>query len=177
MKKNLFLSTNGFTLIELLVVIGVFATVGVIVILILFSTFRASRKSDALIELKQNGNAAISQISKSVRYSKSLDSPSQCYPTVIASSIKLTSVQDNAQTTYACVGGSSPTIASNDASLINVNSISVSACSFTCSQSSPNDPPVITLDFTLRSKNLSGGIESAGTVPFKTAIIMRNFNR
>jgi prepilin-type N-terminal cleavage/methylation domain-containing protein len=176
MKKDSTLR-NGFTLVELLVVIGVFATVSSIIVLILFSTLRASKKSDTLIELKQNGNSAISQISKSVRYAKSLDNPDQCSPSVVVNSRKITSVQDDAQTTYACVGGSSPTIASNGASLIGTDDIRVSSCIFMCTQSNPNDPPVISLNFTLTSKNSGGGIESSGSVPFKTSIIMRNYNR
>lgn len=174
MQKN---KHKGFTLIELLIVIGVFSIVGTIVVSILFVSLNTIKKSDILIELKQNGNGAISQISKSVRYAKSLDDPileepSQCIPSITKSSITVTSVNDNAQTIYACLGGASPTIASNGASLINTNSMTVSSCSFKCVQSSQNSSPVITLDFTLVPKNTSGL-----SVPFRTSIIMRNINR
>lgn len=58
---------NGFTLIEILVVLVLFSSVGSIIASILFTTLRGNSKATVLINVKQNGNYAISQIEKTVR--------------------------------------------------------------------------------------------------------------
>lgn len=173
------LSRKGFTLVELLVVIGVFSITGTIVVLILFATIRASKKTSIQIILKQNGNAAISQITKNVRYAKSMEYPSDCNPPFGfgSSFITVRSISNNALITFSCDGGASPTIASNGASLVDTSTVEVSSCSFYCSQASENDPPVINFGFSLSAKNSSGAIESAGIIPFRTSVIMRNLGK
>jgi len=176
-KKNLKSKILGFTLIELLVVIGILVATGTIMLSILFVTLRTSKKSDLLVTMKQNGNSALSQIVKSIRYAKSLDSPTSCVPQITnLTSIAITSYLDNAQTTFSCVAGPPSTIASNGASLLDTNSVAVSSCSFTCSQPTLNDSPTINFIFTLSSKNATSLVESTGTIPFQTSVTMRNFN-
>lgn len=168
---------KGFSLAELLIVIGTFLAVGTVILTIMIVTLRVSKKSELLIVLKQNGNGAISQISKSVRYAKSLDDPTSCNPPTNSSSITIRSILDNKETQFVCTGGASPTIASNGASLVDSNSIKVTSCYFSCTQATENDPPVVSVNFTLSSKTSSNLVENVGSVPFKTSIIMRNVTR
>lgn len=168
---------GGFTLIELLIAMSVFSVIGTVALSILFMTLRSSKKSETLIALKQSGSTAVSQFAKNVRYAKSLNSPISCVTPIVASTINVTSIIDEGHTTYACTTGTNATVASNSSSLIDTNAFVVSQCIFTCSQPTLNDPPTIKLSFTLYSKNNSGFLESAGSVPFQTSITLRNYTR
>ena len=167
---------KGFTLIELLLAFGIISAIGTAILSILFITLRVSRKSDVLIGLKQSGNTVMSQVIKQIRYAKSLDSPGDCR-TPIVGDITITSSLDNAQTTFSCAPVNSVnTIASNGASLVDVNAFAVTNCSFTCTQTTLNDPPTISLKFTL-TKASNGFVETTGSVPFQTSVTMRNFSQ
>lgn len=169
--------TRGFTLIEILVALSIVAVIGSITVSILFMTLRAGKKSDVLIGLKQNGNTAMAQIVKNIRYAKSLDYPTSCVSPVTVPRITLTSISDNAQTTFTCTAGASTSIASNGASLIDTSVAVVSGCSFTCSQATLNDPPTIAIGYTLNARNLTDLTETRGSVRFNTSVIMRNYLR
>jgi len=169
MKKNF----KGFTLIELLVVAGVFVSVSTIILSIFVISLRGSRKSELLLTMKQNGNFAMSQMVKQIRYAKSIDTPASCVPSVSQSSITITSL-DNGQTTFSCQVSPS-TLASNSAALMDTNQVKVTACSFVCSQPTAVEPPTITISFTLLPKNVSTLSENTGSIPFTTSVTMRNF--
>jgi len=164
---------QGFTLIELLIAIGVMVTVSTIALTILTVILRSSEKANLMLQLKQNGNAALSQMVDAIRYAKSLDSPASCMPSVTLTppSLTITSLQDNGQTTYAC---SANTISSNSASLIDTNAFTVSSCSFVCSQSSADTPPTITIQFTLQTKTQNNFVETTASLPFESAVTLRN---
>ncbi len=175
--RNYMLQRNlaGFTLIEVLVVMGVFVTVSGIILSILFVSLRGSRKSDLIVSVRQNGDVAMSQMVRMIRYAKSLDSPTSCVPSVVyLNSITITSADDN-QTVFSCPVSSGTGISSNSASLIDVNAVAVSSCSFSCTQASLSDPPSITINFILSA--LGGGnlVEGQTSIPFQTSVTMRNY--
>lgn len=175
--RNINTNPAGFTLIEILVSIVIFAVIGTVTLSILFVTLRTGKKSDLLVVLKQNGNAAITQITRNIRYAKSLDSPTSCIPSAVTQSITVTSLVDDAQTTYACVVGPSATITSNGESLLDTNVATVTNCSFTCTQATAIDPPTIRLTFNLVSRNSNNLVETTGIVPFQASVTMRNYNK
>lgn len=166
---------SGFTLIELLIVIGVFSLISSILLSILFISLRGSKKSDLLLDLKQNGSTAMTQMVRSIRYAKSLDDPATCYPAITTSSLTITSFLDNAQTTYSCPSSQSPTITSNSASLIDSTSTSVINCSFICRQENAGDAPTITIKYIIKSNNPASFFETTGSIPFQTSVTMRNY--
>lgn len=178
LKKNLspftfhFSLHTGFTLIELLTVLAVLGVIGTIVIAVITITLRGTKKSDLLEVGRQNGETALSQIVKSIRYAQTLNDPTSCVGSTTVNAITITSLSDNAQTTYACVNN---TIASNSASLIDSNSLTISNCSFVCSQATSGDPPTITITYTLTPKNTSSFFETNFTLPFQTSVTMRNY--
>jgi len=168
--KNL----KGFTLIELVVVAGVFVSVSSIILSIFIISLRGSRKSELILTMKQNGNFAMSQMIKQIRYAQSIDAPASCVPSVTQSSITITSL-DGGQTTFSCQTSPTSSIASNSASLVDTNQVRVNACSFVCSQPTASEPPTVTISFTLLPKNASVLSENTGSVPFTTSVTMRNF--
>src|SRR6476620_10997524 len=75
---------SGFTLIELLI-----AVVGTIAVSVLSFTLRGSKKSDSIEVIRQSGDAALSKMVRTIRYAKSLDSPS-CNPAAVKQAISVT---------------------------------------------------------------------------------------
>lgn len=63
---------NGFTLIEILVAMAIVAIIGVIFVTIFANTLRGSNKSQVLAVIKQNGQAILENISKSIRGADSI---------------------------------------------------------------------------------------------------------
>jgi prepilin-type N-terminal cleavage/methylation domain-containing protein len=171
---------KGFTLLEIVVVIGIFAGIATIVVTILFISLRLSKKSTVLLNIRQNGNVALSQMIKSIRYAKTLDSPTSCVPPAPTSytSITITSLLDEGVTQYKCPTAPGETISSNSAALIDTNSIDVvpGTCSFTCTQPTVADAPTITIQFTLTAKNANPAlVETVGSIPFQSSVVLRNY--
>lgn len=165
-------NNKGFTLIELLTVIAILGVIGTIVVAVITMTLRGTKKADLLDTARQNGDTALSQMVKSIRYAKSLDDPTSCVDESTINSITVTSLAANSQITYAC---ENDTIASNGASLIDNSVIKVSNCSFVCKQETVSDPPTVTILYTLEPKVRSDFIETNFTLPFQTSVTMRNY--
>lgn len=169
-----FLNTRGFTLIELLVVMSIFVIVGGLIVATLFISLRGSNKSETMAVVKENGNFALSQMVKQIRYARSLDAPASCVPTSNSPTLTITSLADDGQTTFSCPVSQATPITSNSAALIDSNAVSVTYCSFTCSQNNLSEPPRVTIQFTLTSNNANGLVESSSSIPFQSSVIMRN---
>jgi prepilin-type N-terminal cleavage/methylation domain-containing protein len=165
---------SGFTLIELLTVIAILSVIGGIAVSVIMITLRTTKKTDLLETARENGGSALTQMVKSIRFAQSLDTPATCVPSQTVNAITITSLSDHAQTTYSCAGG---TIASNGASLIDTTSLQATACSFVCAQATTNDPPTITIQFTLSPQQSNGFEENNFTLPFQTSVTVRNYQQ
>jgi prepilin-type N-terminal cleavage/methylation domain-containing protein len=174
MKKTFkhFSSPRGFTLIEILIVIGLLSVIGTISVAVITVTLRGAKKTDLLNFANQNGDAALSQMVKNIRYAQTLNTPATCVPTTTVSSITITSFSDHQQTTYSCANN---TISSNSASLLDINSLRVSSCSFVCSQASTLVPPIITIQFVLVPKTAGSFEETNFSLPFQSSVTLRNY--
>jgi type II secretory pathway pseudopilin PulG len=176
--QNSKFKVRGFTLVELLVSSAIFIVVSTIIVTILFNTFRLSQRTEITLLVKNNGNTALSQMANQIKYAKRIDTPASCPPAGVSiQQITFTSAFDNGQTTLSCPVGAVTAIASNGASLINTNAVAVQGCSFTCSQATINDPPTITIQFSLTSRNYIGTTQTRTLLPFQTAVTLRNFIR
>lgn len=169
-------SSLGFTLVEMLAVMVVFITIGGIIVSILVTSFRTSHKTDTLTLVKQNGNYALTQIAKTIRNARAIITPYPCYPPVSSNTISITTA-DNNNITYICTGS---TIASNGASLLDTTAVTITSCSFTCTQQFETDLPFIAINFSLNQVGSSQFAEqkaSASAIPFQTSVLIRNINR
>ena len=173
--------SRGFTLIEMLAVIAIFIVVGSVGMAILITSFRTSQKTDIITLIQQNGNYALSQMGKTIRDARGIVTPFPCVPTVSANAITIIT-PDNQQVTFACLsnGASPATIASNGVSLLDTTKVTLTSCSFSCSQESDSDLPIISINFSLQQQSSSKLVEqiaSQSAVGFQTSIETRNINR
>ncbi|MDE2025015.1 MAG: type II secretion system protein [Patescibacteria group bacterium] len=186
---------NGFTLVEILAVMMVFGIIGGISAGILITTLRTSNKSNIITIVKQNGDYAISQITKTIRNSYTLKYPtlpcgSELSPTV-SSYIQVVDDTGNLST-ISCVGSNPPpaipTIPPNtitlqqgsgsQTSLLDATKVQTQDCSFTCTQATTNDYPVIEIAFSLLQKSTSNFVEqiaSSSAINFSTSVVFRNY--
>lgn len=184
MKKLSTHNSPGFTLIEILVVISVFILLTAIILSILITILRTTKKSDSVILVRQNGEHAMTRLIRELRFAKSLDNPSTAggaAPACSDTGINVQEIQitgtDLSQTNFTC-----PTnfnypnfIALNGTALTNTNTIVVKSCSFNCSQLS-NGPPNIKISFSLSKINSEGLMENNTTIPFQASVTLRNLN-
>lgn len=188
---------SGFTLVEILAVLGVVVTVGGIASAIIFSSLRASNKANDLEKIRQNGNFALSKISRTILYAKSFNGVStdglsysndctvpQASPApapIKYSSIKVT-LFDESVITYSCSPPESPTTLvstqdSIDTDLIDTNTVSVNSCYFTCSQLFKTNSPTIGITLSLNQKGVTQFSEKQTSISFTTSATMRNSNK
>lgn len=190
--------SNGYTLIELLAVIIIIVVVGSIIVGILTYSLRGGNRSSNVEDLRQNGNYALSQMTKMIAYAKTFEGVStgaldgngnmiydtNCIPTnppaptptptpTQYSYIKILSF-DGGETVFSCDSGLTPTISSNSASMLDTTLVTVSFCSFTCTQTNLTFPPTININFTLSKKNSGSFSESNFSIPFNTSVTLRN---
>ena len=178
--KSFLLSENGFTLIEMLSVMVIFVVIGSILLTILVTSLRTSHKTDTLTLVRENGNYVLTQMAKTIRDSRGLISPFPCVPSVTVDTISvLTPDQD--VVTFACTTPPNPTpatISSNSASLLDTGNVTMTDCSFTCTQRTSSDLPIIQINFSLKQQSTSTAAENTTTIiPFQTSIVMRNIVR
>ena len=176
-------SERGFTLVELLAVIAIIGVVGSVVFGILYSTLRSSSRTERALSLQQNGNYALTQMTKMIRFARTIQTPSTCYIDEDTTSVTRSSITirnaDNGVTTFACQGLPHGTIASNGASLLDTSEVEVTVCQFVCRQPSIYDAPSVEVSFTLRKKDpyvdqdASVSLEST-SLPFKSTVTLRN---
>lgn len=171
----------GFTLLEILVVMTVVGLLGSMIVVIFFNSLRSSNKSNAVIQLRQNGNYALTQITNVVRFAKKVGAPI-CYdinPSA-GKTLTVTSV-DDVSTTYTCPPNASGTLTFSNGTttspLFDKNVIKVAACAFTCQQESLVTPPVIGINFLLTTGANTNASETTASLPFSTTITLRNYRQ
>mgnify|MGYP001592803782 CR=1 FL=1 len=159
------MNKKGFSLIEILVVISIFAVIGILTTRSIFITLRSSRKSDSLVRVRENVNYAMGVIERQVRTAESVNCA-----TVTSTNLPYIT-EGGAASTFSCTLGANGAIASGSATLTS-SDISITGCTFTCSQS-VNNPPSIKISIVAEDKK-STGIEK-GSVSTQTEILLRNY--
>lgn len=190
--------SGGFTLIELLVLIVVLSAVGSIVIGIITFSIRGTNKTNTIENIRQSGNYAISQMSKTIEYAQSFEGlstdgiiydkvcPVGAVPPTTTSynRIKITPF-NNPPIEYACNdlgGGNIFSLTSNGTSLIDTVTagaeIKMTSCSFKCTVSNAVDVPIISVSFSIEPATTSTLVEKVATpITFETSVTMRNYQK
>jgi len=173
---------KGYTLVELLAVMVILVAVGMIITSIMVSSLRGGGKSLTTNDIRQNGNYALSQMSKMIAYAKSFngvyDTTSSTWTDCISSlptqryySVRITSF-DEGTTIFNCAN---MVLSSNSAALVNPDLDAT--CYFTCSQASLSTSPTINAYLTLKKRQPTGFIllpEAQTVIDFSTSVTLRN---
>lgn len=186
-KKNNF----GFTLIELLVSISIIITATTIIVAIITASFRGSSKSTISDRIRESGNSAMTQITKTIQYADRFNGVStdgtddnlvaQCpiYDSTLDKSsyaFNQIRVLSNGQETQISCNDDQATI--NSSPIFDSKTITVSQCTLTCSQANLVEPPIVGISFDLSSNNPDSKLpEADATIHFSTNIKMRNINQ
>ncbi|MBI4036044.1 type II secretion system protein [Candidatus Daviesbacteria bacterium] len=93
-------SGAGFTLVEILVTMAIVAIVGTILVTIFTNTLRGSNKSQILAVIKQNGQAVLDNMDKTIRGADNVVCPQLPSPPAIVSSNTLVVVTNGTYTRY-----------------------------------------------------------------------------
>lgn len=176
--KQHYQKDKGFTLIELLAVLIVLISVGGIMFGVLFASLRGSTRATVLTDVQDNGDYAITEMSRVIRFAQAVVSPESCIvgptPTPIATSSVTLQTVDHSSITYTCPEDAEGTIASNGASLVDTQMVEVTSCTFTCSQTSLYESPTIGISFSLNKKDATSLLENNAPLMFQTSVTLRN---
>lgn len=190
---------SGFTLVELLVSMFLILSITSVVMTIFVAGLRGTSRSTVEVEVSQNGDFALAQISRMIRNAKSFDGLSvdgttdfvtSCYAggsnegVQEFNAVRVTAF-DGGVSTIACPMDSETAITSKSATLATsvpltdpaAVTVSPDACYFTCQQDSPTEPPLIGVLFTITSKKISGPEGVGVDQVFQTTVIPRNYLR
>jgi len=153
-----------------LVVVGILATVAIIGTTMFFSILKGAAKTRILAEVKQNGNYALGVMERTIRNGRD--------PTGGGSSITI-DAPDGSPISFSCGdnnGDGITDIASDSASLIS-NKVEVEDCSsvFSIAAGGPDEPDVVTIDFTLSQAGTTARPEEEAMVDFKATVTLRNY--
>jgi len=183
--------SRGFTLVELLSSIIVLVAVGSVIAGIITFSLRGTNKTNSIENIRQNGNYALSQLSKNIEYAQvfnglSIDgttyvtscpfslSPTPIPVTTQYSFIRVTPLKGSS-IVYNCA---SSILSANGVSLVDTNSISLTECAIACIQTRATDVPVVKVSFKLGSNNPNGLPEnSTPPILFETSVSIRNYKR
>ncbi|EKD65259.1 MAG: hypothetical protein ACD_50C00146G0001 [uncultured bacterium] len=195
-------SGAGFTMIELLAVSIVVIAVSSIITAILFSSLRGVSKTSVTDAVRQNGNSAISKVSREIKFAKTFNGVSttgigvyetNCSiygitpapPTVQYKYLKITDL-DSIESIFSCKTISSveslyqKTGASTPVSLFDTDTVRIESglCYFTCTQNVETDTPTIGIYFKLSQKgDDTSFFEKKSSAEFQTSATFRNLNK
>lgn len=188
---------KGFTLIELLVVMLILGFIGSIAVGIVASALRGANKSAVITNIRQNGNYAISQMTKMIAYAQEFEgvckgtddctnplnfSTSCSNPAQVYKYLKIKN-SDGGETIFSCnLAADSPanTIASVSANLnlssgtplTDTTDMKITTCNFYCASFSTTVSPTINITFTLTSNGTLA--ENISQISFETSVKPRN---
>jgi type II secretory pathway pseudopilin PulG len=181
--KKINLNSYGFSLIELMVGLAIMITATTIVLAIIVSSFRLSSKSTIQDQVRQNGNYALSQMTKVLLYADSINNIADSsgpfsLPCGSSKSFSSIDVTYNKTDTYYFSCGTSDGLKSGATysaanSMINPN-IYVTSCEFKCTQADTAVPPQLEIRFKLQYGAGGAVVEKSAEQTFSTRIKMRN---
>lgn len=161
-------NNDGLSLVEILVAITIFAILGMIISSSLILTIQGTKKSEAIIRVRENINYSLSVIERNLRNANGI---ADCTNTDTS---KITYYDQNGYlSSFSCIntGRTNSYIASGSSKLTS-SSIAIDGCSFTCSSASSSAIPVVVVDVTVKDASLSGS--QASQVTAESRIYLRN---
>lgn len=169
------INREGFTLIETLVSILIVATLGIIITMSLSNLLNGSAKTEAIKDVKQNGDYALSSMEQNIRNAVNVYNQNGSNQVCNGSYSSITVVQPAKTINYTCDSSTDRISVVIDAGAINYltgNTVSVSSADclamFTCSKDD-SGYKTISIKFDLQSKSFPTVIQT-----YQTQVKLRN---
>ena len=146
-------NSEGYTLIEMLVVIVAFAMISIVASETIISTLRGTSKATAISGVRQNIDYAMNAIERQLRGAKSITSVCDGTPYSQISFLD----QNSSPATFSCINVNSTNLPASIASssgILTSDTLTISACSFTCTPALSNSSPMVTISVT--GQDISG---------------------
>lgn len=160
---------KGISLIEILVVITIFAVLGVITTRSVLLTLQGTKKTEAIVRVRENLNYAMGAMERQIRNAESVPSCPNSDKSVLN---YLDNDGNSASYTCTNIGTGDGYLASGSARLTN-SAIDIITCQLNCIPSSANTPSAVQITLTGTDKN-AAGIPGATVSVFNT-IYLRNY--
>lgn len=180
MKKKIIQNTKyqilytGISLLEILVVISIFAVLGILISRAVLLTLSGGKKSESLVKVRENLNYSVAVIGRQLRNANSI-AKEDC--TNSDTKKIFYTDQDGNRGEFSCwnvgTAGQIGYIASGSASPSKLTSdtVNVTFCSFTCSNTT--SPTSVTIDLSATDAAASGTENSV--VSTSTQVFLRNY--
>jgi prepilin-type N-terminal cleavage/methylation domain-containing protein len=162
------LHDSGMSLLEVLVVVAIFAILGILVTRAVILTLQGSQKSDSLVKVRENLDYSLSIIERQIRSANSI---TPC-PNPDSTIINYLDQSGNASSFSCVTNGTDSYIASGSARLTS-NNVGITSCSIACTVSGGINPPLVTIDLTLKDA-FASGVQNT-TVSSSTQIYLRSY--
>lgn len=160
---------KGVSLVEILVVIAVFAILGIVTTQAVLLTLRGTKKSEAVIKVRENLNYAMAVMERQLRNSEEITS------TCPGGGLSINYRDERgAAASFSCVnvGPSAGYVASGSAQLTSTD-ITVTSCSFSCTTGTSSNPPSVTISLTGKGASDTG--VTGAEVSVETKIFLRTY--
>lgn len=171
-----FTAHGGFTLIELLVSMTVIMVLGTIILVIFFTALRGTNRTQELITTRQEGNYAMSTISRMIRQAESIVNVEECSDGKTSTKIVLRSGIDNQISTFSFDAGRN-TIASVSGKtkeeyllIDSSNGLRLQDFSFACGMKESTKESYVTVKFTL----IPEGGSDAQSSSYSSTVLLKN---
>lgn len=165
------LKVSGFTLIEILVVVAIFSFLGILITRSVLLTIGGSKKSEAIVKVKENLDYATGVIERQIRNADSIPQCPNSNPAIL-NYID----QDGNAGSFSCLTDANGNgyIASGSAQLpLTASDINVTACYLSCNVSGSTSPPTVTIN--LEAVEASASAIQNADVTVSTQVSLRNY--
>ncbi len=173
------INSAGFTLIEMLVSIAIIITTTTVVVGILASSFTGITKSTISEDVRQNGNSALSRMTRTIQFAESFQGVSQngvdyINNCTLSGGEKYNYVRVKTNTQIVTLSCTDADIMNGASSLIDKNKVGIrdGSCAITCLQESEIVPPVLGISFALFNAGVTN--QKKTEIYFSTSVKMRN---
>jgi prepilin-type N-terminal cleavage/methylation domain-containing protein len=168
-KRKISLIQKGFSLMELLIAMSVFAVVGLVTVQSLASSFKNSRKSESVSNVRSSTDNVVSTMERLIRNSRRITSCTNTQISYID--------ENNMAGSFTCNSSSGGYIASGSSNIritgTDVN-IDCSGVTFSCTVPSAGVPQSVDISVVAQDSTYQRGIEGA-YVTSKTKVLLRSY--
>lgn len=142
---------KGMSLIEIVIVIGIFSVLSILVSQSLLLTLKGSRKTEVVVKVRENVNYALGIIERQLRNANSI--------TDCTNPLSISYLDDLGNPgTFSCqnLSGNGYIASGSALTKLTVDSVDITACSFSCTAGSQGSPPSVTFTVTAQDSTATG---------------------